>query len=547
MKLHLQILVVFFALANIGCGAVGDGGVSDGSSYLLSGQGTLAGLAAQGAGLSGALADQTAAALPYESSSGSRGYIPASYSDPSLQGQQLSQGSQAYASSAPQTSSPYQERMSAEDLKLSLPTAESFKPDANLDFVPASLPSEMRMQTYGSSQSAVPGSTGADFWYYPGFARSSNKFYVQTVSGLGTVAGCRYGGYLPLWSDIRSGGNFYVYEWYPGQNTPRMRWWGWTWTGFKKGWFSGDAAGWHILCYYCQDWSNYVYVYVYPGTGTVPEASYREPSDATMEPYLPSGAPTPPNPNAESLALPDFNQYRPASGEGLLGSRASYPAQTGYPAQAGYPSQTGYPTQTSYLPQTGNPSPTGYPASASGEGYLASSAYFPQTSLSGQTGYAGHSCATCSGSSPASSGVSGSYPFQSACPTCTGSSGIAAPQGYSPQSYQAVYPRPSTCRCNEYYVQYVPGKLCTVAGMYRGEWLPLWSKISMPGVYWSSEWTICTGISEYYCSPEVRNFGYKSTGWYQTWFRGDKPGWHILCYYCNDWSNYIYIYVWPAD
>jgi hypothetical protein len=360
------------------------------------------------------------------------------------------------------------------------------------------------METYGSLQSSVPGSTGTDSWYYPGFVRSSNRFYVQTLSGLRTVAGCRYGGYLPLWADIRSGGNFYVYEWYPGQNTPYKRWWGWTWTGFKKGWFSGDVAGWHILCYNCQDWSNYVYVYVYPGAGIAPDSSYGYPgAGATMtQASLPSGTPTPPDPNAESLVLPDFNQYAPVSGQGWLGSRASYPAQ---------------------------------------------SAYSGQMSLPAQAGSTGRSCATCAGSAPASSGVSGSYPFQSGCGSCAGSSGLAAPQGYTPQSYQAVYPRPSTCRCNEYYVQYVPGKLCTVAGMYNGEWLPLWSKISRPGVYWSFEWTVCTGRAGYYCSPEVRNFGYKNTGWYQTWFRGNNPGWHILCYHCNDWSNYIYIYVWPAD
>ena len=76
--------------------------------------------------------------------------------------------------------------------------------------------------------------------------------------------------------------------------------------------------------------------------------------------------------------------------------------------------------------------------------------------------------------------------------------------------------------------------------------MPLWSKISRPGVYWSFEWTCLRQRSGYYCSPEVRNFGYKSSGWYQTWFRGNNPGWHILSYHCNDWSNYIYIYVWPA-
>jgi hypothetical protein len=32
-------------------------------------------------------------------------------------------------------------------------------------------------------------------------------------------------------------------------------------------------------------------------------------------------------------------------------------------------------------------------------------------------------------------------------------------------------------------------------------------------------------------------------GWYKRWFFADTPGWHILQYYCNGWSNYAYIYV----
>jgi len=115
------------------------------------------------------------------------------------------------------------------------------------------------------------------------------------------------------------------------------------------------------------------------------------------------------------------------------------------------------------------------------------------------------------------------------------------------QSYQAVYPVPSICKCNEYYVQSCPERPATVAGVFCGRWLPLWSKISRSGTYWSFEWTACSSGPSYYCSPEVKNFGYKSTGWYQTWFKGNNPGWHILSYHCNDWSNYIYIYVWPSD
>jgi len=37
---------------------------------------------------------------------------------------------------------------------------------------------------------------------------SSNKFYVQTSSGFRSVAGCSYGGYVPLWANIASSDNF---------------------------------------------------------------------------------------------------------------------------------------------------------------------------------------------------------------------------------------------------------------------------------------------------------------------------------------------------
>jgi hypothetical protein len=273
---------------------------------------------------------------------------------------------------------------------------------------------------------------------------SSNKFYVQTSSGLKTVAGCRYGGYLPLWANVASSGNFYTYEWYPGQYSPTVRWWGWTWPGYKKGWFTGDVAGWHILSYHCRDWSNYVYIYVWPASGSVPTTTVQQAPQSIYSPSqssgtLPQGAPTPPDPNA--LTLPDFNKV------------------------------------------------SGYQSTCTGQG-------------------------------------------------CTG-------YVYTPNP---VFPQTSSCRCNQYYIQVWPNKLTTAAGVKCGEWLPLWSSIGKPGNYWSFEWAPCGGYPQgYYCFPETKNFGYKGMGWYPTWFKGNSQGWHILIYYCNDWSNYIYIYVWPAS
>ena len=608
MKLCLWILVMFLIMTDVAWGAVGGSSVSDGSSSIQSAQAystgtsgnTLAGAGASGtgSGSSSSLGASVGAYVPIQTesyqpvSSGSGSSSGGSYQDDLYkdgysysQGGQSSQASssaQTLASSAPQIIGPYQESMSPDDLKLSLPQADTFRPDSDLGFVSATLPSNLNANlntnsngnlnanlnsletganaaaygsTYGATQSTAAGSS---YWYYPGSIRSPNRFYVQTYSGLRTVGGCSFGGYLPLWADINSGGNLFVYEWYPGSSTPTAQWWGWSWTGFKKGWFYGDVPGWHILVYNCRDWSNYIYVYVYPtnaysndgysnvagqsspyssypngyagtaysGTGMAASpysAGYASGAEAggaawTASGYtgnvgtvsqtaLPSGAPTPPSPSSESITLPDYSTYTPYTGQAVQASYSAYPAQT-----------------TATIPVAMSGAASGYP------------------------GYSAKGCTTCSGSAGSTmttTGVSGSYPSQGNCPTCASASGLTAPYGYVPQSYQAVYPRPSTCRCNEYFVQYYPNKISTVAGMYCGEWLPLWSKISRPGVYWSYEWT-CSG-SGYYSSPEVRNFGYKGSGWYQTWFSSSTPGWHILSYYCNDWSNYIYIYVWPTS
>jgi len=583
VKRCLLILVMFLIMTDVALGAVGGGSVSDGTSSLQSAQGystgatgnAFVGAALQGTGPAsgGSLAASVGAYVPIqsesyqsvspESPSSTSGSYQDGYSLP--QGDQPSQAVpsvQAVVSSAPQINGPYQEGMSADDLRLSQPQAESFRPDEALGFVSASLPGDLNPNlntldtganaaayspTYGATQGTAPASSS---WYYPSSIRSPNRFYIQTHSGLRTVGGCSFGGYLPLWADINAGGNFFVYEWYPGSSTPTAQWWGWSWTGFKKGWFYGDAPGWHVLVYNCRYWSNYIYIYVYPSNANYPNAqsgaypsSYADTAysgtGTATNPYssgygavsgytgnagtvspttLPSGAPTPPSPGSESLDLPDYSTYTPYTGQAIQAaySGSAYPAQTAISAPTG----SGY---------------SGYPAQT----------VMSTSAASGYSGYPSKSCTTCKGSTAAVGGVSGTYPSQGNCPTCTAGSGLTAPYGYVPQSYQAVYPKPSTCRCNEYYVQYYPNRISTVAGMYCGEWLPLWSKISRPGIYWSYEWT-CSG-SGYYSSPEVRNFGYKSSGWYQTWFSSSDAGWHILSYHCNDWSNYIYIYVWPIS
>jgi hypothetical protein len=436
MRLYLTLSVTFFVMINIALGAVSDVSIPETD------------------------ANQASASVQ-------AGYLDAQDKDTYSQGQ-------ASAYPAPQISGPMQEQLTAEELGLSQPQMESFAPDESLSFVSASLPGNTAQLASLPEQSFVSATMpGSSIWYYPNSVVSANRFYVQTASGFRTVGGCSFQGYLPMWADIKSSGNFFVYEWYPGKSTPSVRWLGWTGAGWKKGWFCGESQGWHILCYNSGIWSNYIYIYVYPRVAA----------------SLPSGAPIPPDPTAERIVLPDFNLYRPVTEESSQGGfNAANPALTSYPDQAVY---------------------------------------------SGATSVAG--------------GVSSSYPYEKSCPSCAATPSLIAPYGYAAQSYKAVYPVPSVCKCNEYYVQSCPGKLATVAGVFCEGWLPLWSKVSQPGAYWSFEWTACGSGSSYYCPPEVKNFGYRSAQWHQTWFRGNNPGWHILSYHCNDWSNYIYIYVWPAD
>jgi hypothetical protein len=513
MRYYASVLIALLALTNVAFCAVGDEGVSDGSTSVQPGQGYDAGTASSAAsqspgylvtgyqspGYSSQTGDSSGSELAYQafaqSSQQSSNYQPTQQNDASYESNNYASN---YASNAPQIAGPYQDHLSPDDLNIIQPNAENFHPDSSLNFVPASIPSGINVEAYNPGQ-------GQGYWYYPGSATSKNKFYVQTSAGLMTTAGCSYGGYLPLWSDINSPGNFYVYEWYPGQAMPSIRWWGWAWQGFKKGWFTGDVPGWHILCYNCRDWSNYVYIYVWPSGGSV----YVSTGPSTVsQASLPSGAPTPPDMSAENLMLPDYNQYQPNAG-------CAAQSYTQGPGQNNAAQSLNMPQANAFYPAE-SPSPQ-------------QDAYSTQGSTLAQSGYS--TCPTCTDKTSTTGGLSAYVP--------------ASVPDYTGGTYQAVYPTPVAYRCNEYYVQTCSGKLSTIAGAKYGGWLPLWSKIGKPGVYWSFEWTQC-GSPLVYCYPDVKSFGYKGMGWYQTWFRGNNPGWHILSYYNSDWSNYVYIYVWPA-
>jgi hypothetical protein len=116
----------------------------------------------------------------------------------------------------------------------------------------------------------------------------------------------------------------------------------------------------------------------------------------------------------------------------------------------------------------------------------------------------------------------------------------AAPQGLkatatSPTYAQMIVPT-GTYAPNSLYVFYAPQ---TTAGCYLYANLPLWMNTGSSGNIWFYEWypppqrNLITNYAGYVYSP----------GWYKRWFYADVPGWHILQYYCNGWSNYAYIYV----
>ncbi len=107
----------------------------------------------------------------------------------------------------------------------------------------------------------------------------------------------------------------------------------------------------------------------------------------------------------------------------------------------------------------------------------------------------------------------------------------------SPAYTQLVVP-PGEYAPNSLYVSYAPQ---TVAGCYPYTQLPLWLQASSSGYAWLYEWYLSGQL-------DINYAGYiYSPSWYKRWFFVDVPGWHILQYYCNGWSNYVYIYVYDRS
>jgi len=119
-----------------------------------------------------------------------------------------------------------------------------------------------------------------------------------------------------------------------------------------------------------------------------------------------------------------------------------------------------------------------------------------------------------------------------------GAAYASAPQGLRSTASDPIYNKmvvPSSGYAqNNLYISYAP---LTVASCNLYANLPLWMKTSGTGNIWFYEWYPNGRLDTQYAG----NVYYP--GWYKRWFFADVPGWHILQYYCNGWSNYAYIYV----
>lgn len=191
----------------------------------------------------------------------------------------------AYAQPTPQAKPP-----SPESLGIQAPAVA-----ASTQAPPSSESSQLLMATSESSARATGPSTNAistsptlTAIIVPPGTSAPNKFYVPYSPS--TVTSCNFGQWLPLWLNIQGTGQLYSYEWYPSgrlvsQYLTYIRYPGW-----QKMWFNGDATGWHTLQYYCNGWSNYIYIYVY--------GSYI-PTPTPPSPYPPSPYPPSPGCNAQ--------------------------------------------------------------------------------------------------------------------------------------------------------------------------------------------------------------------------------------------------------
>ena len=91
----------------------------------------------------------------------------------------------------------------------------------------------------------------------PGF-QISNLYYVSNIPR--TVSSCSLGEEVPIFLDIRNGGQLYNYEWSPNGELRTQEIGNVAYSGMQEQYFYGDSRGLHIMQYYCNGWSNYIYI-----------------------------------------------------------------------------------------------------------------------------------------------------------------------------------------------------------------------------------------------------------------------------------------------
>ena len=218
----------------------------------------------------------------------------------------------------------------------------------------------------------------------------------------------------------------------------------------------------------------------------------------------------------------DYYANSPNPADQLSGNQNQYPDQNSYTSNAGLQANSGY----SSLTPSGAPTPL-TPSSPDSLGLQ-----IPTESASTAASYV------------SSSGALTPPPEEASQALIPANFAIAGQLTNSLQNGQNNYPSQSgmvvsqgTKAKNKLYVSLVPQ---TVAGCGLYGWQPMWLQTSISGPLWFYEWYPNGQLS-------VNYLGISSAGWQKKWFNGDTPGWHILQYYSEGWSNYIYIYVYGGS
>ncbi|MCJ7445003.1 MAG: hypothetical protein MUO26_10835 [Methanotrichaceae archaeon] len=156
------------------------------------------------------------------------------------------------------------------------------QPSASIQTPPTSESQAVTATTQASAKSAAPISMAtapsSTKMIVPQGTSAPNYFYIPYYAS--TTASCYFDNWVPMYLDVRGTGQLYTYEWYPNGKLVTQSMAYIPYPGWQKMWFYGDAPGWHTLQYYCNGWSNYIYVYVYGSPSYPPGPTPYSPAPA---------------------------------------------------------------------------------------------------------------------------------------------------------------------------------------------------------------------------------------------------------------------------